>query len=146
MESWAYPLMIWEMKVGYKDMLNNWKYVTMHKRQFTSRFPQSSNKFSSGGRENQVVACIRIEIVLGPSNHTWRQNCADLATAPVNNRTKHKITNKTLTSLLNFSNKSQNSKQPIIQSKPKIPNNKPKSPTQLVTNIFCNKHLPKRGV
>ena len=92
-----------------------------------------------------VAACIRAEIGVGPSiasgNHTWRGNCADFATAPRNNKKAHKVVSKELTPLLGIQllailNKSLNSKLPVIQKKPKIPNNRPKSPTRLVTKAI----------
>ena len=71
-----------------------------------------------------VAACIRAEMGVGPSiasgNHMWRGNCADLATAPTNKKEAHRVVNKEstpllVTKLLTISNKSRNSKLPVIQ-------------------------------
>ena len=66
---------------------------------------------------------------------------ADFATAPRNNKKAHKVVSKELIPLLGIQllailNKSRNSKLPVIQKNPKIPNNRPKSPTRLVTKAF----------
>ena len=92
-----------------------------------------------------VAAWIRAEIGVGPSmasgSHTCRGNWADLAMGPINTSRQRAVAAQPamLPSAMLAPRPvaiPSKSKLPVAQNRPRMPSNRPKSPTRFTTNAF----------